>query len=122
MAISTIDLATPSGLKLYSNTDLAEVKAGITSASTKIHFIEIDNQNGAEVFLKLWNLAVGNVTVGTTAVTSVIVVPASTVLPLPFPKGWTFGTGLTVACVLNAVESDTTDPGATEVIVSVMYA
>ena len=121
MAISTIDLATPSGLKLYSNTDLAEVKAGITSASTKIHFIEIDNPNGAEVFLKLWNVAVGSVTVGTTPAQAVIVVPASTVLPLPFPKGWTFGTALTAACLLLAIENDTTNPGASAVVVSIIY-
>ena len=29
MAITTVDVATPSGLQLYTNTDLDEVKAGI---------------------------------------------------------------------------------------------
>ncbi len=121
MAISTIDVATPSGLKLYENTDLTATKAGISSASTKIHYIEIDNPNGAEVFVKLFNIAVGSVTVATTVPEAVIMVPSSTVLTLPFPAGWTYGTALTAYCVLLKALADTTDPGASAVILRVMY-
>ncbi len=121
MAISTIDLATPSGLQQYENTDLDEVKAGIKASSAVVKYIEIDNPNGAEVFVKLWNVAVGSVTVGTTPAQAVIMVPASTVLPLPFPAGWTFGTALTAACTLLAIENDATDPGASAVILRVLY-
>jgi hypothetical protein len=121
MAIAIIDLATPSGLKLYENTDLDEVKAGITAASTVVHSIDIDNGNGAEVFVKLFNVAVGSVTVGTTPAQVVIMVPASTRLVLPIPGGWTFGTALTAVCLLNAIESDSTNPGATAVELRLIY-
>ncbi len=121
MAISTVDLATPSGLKLYENTDLDEVKAGITTALTIIHSIDLDNQNAAEVFLRLWNVTVGSVTVGTTPTQLVIMVPATTRLVLPIPGGWTFGTALTTAVTLLAIENDTTDPGGTTVKLKLIY-
>ena len=122
MAITTIDLGTPSGLKSYRNTDLDEVKAGITSASTVVHSITVDNGNATEVFLKMWNVAVGGVTVGTTPAQAVLMIPANVVdFTLPIPKGWTFGTALTIACVLLAIENDATDPGATAVDVTILY-
>ena len=122
MAITTIDIGTPVGLTSYRNTDLDEVKAGITSASTVIHSIVVDNGNGAEVFLKLWNVAVGSVTVGTTPAQGVVLIPANaTDFVVTFPKGWTFGTALTVAVVLLAIENDATDPGATAVDVTILY-
>jgi len=121
MAISTVDLATPSGLKLYHNTDLDEVKAGITTASTVVHSIDIDNGNAAEVFLKLFNVTVGSVTIGTTPAQTVIMVPASTRLVIPIPGGWTYGTALTAAVVLLAIENDATDPGATAVVLRLIY-
>ena len=121
MAISTIDLATPSGLKQYENTDLDEVKAGITSASTVVHSIDVDNPNGAEVFLRLWNVAVGSVTVGTTPTQVVIMIPASTRLVLPIPGGLTFGTALAAAVTLLAIENDATDPGASVVTLKLLY-
>lgn len=121
MAITTIDLATPSGLQQYENTDLDEVKAGITSASTVVHSIDINNPNAAEVFLKMWNVAVGSVTVGTTPAQVVVMVPASTRLVFPIPGGWTFGTALTVATVLLAIENDATDPGASVITLKLLF-
>jgi len=121
MAITTVDISTPSALIEYTNTDLDEVKAGIKSSSTVVHSIDIDNPNGAAVFFKMWNVAVGSVTVGTTAADAVLLIPASTRLVIPLPGGWTFGTALTVAVVLNAVESDTTDPGASVITLKLLY-
>lgn len=122
MAITTVEIGTPAGLTQYRNTDLDEVKAGITSVSTVIHSITVDNGNAAEVFLKMWNVAVGSVTVGTTPAHAVIMIPANvTDFVIPFPKGWTFGTALTVAVVLLAIENDVTDPGATAVDVTILY-
>lgn len=121
MAISTIDLATPSGLKLYDNTDLDEVKAGITTASTIVHSVDIDNGNAAEVFLKLFNVTAGSVTIGSTPAQVVIMVPANFRLVLPIPGGWTFGTALTAAVLLLAIENDTTDPGSTAVKLKLIY-
>ena len=122
MVITTIDIGTPSGLSQYRNTDLDEVKAGITSASTVVHSITVDNGNAAEVFLKMFNVAVGSVTIGTTPAQAVIMIPANVVdFVVTFPKGWTFGTALTVAVVLLAIENDTTDPGGTAVDVTILY-
>ena len=121
MAITTVDVATPSGLQLYTNTDLDEVKAGISAASTVVHSIDIDNPNGAEVFLKMFNVAVGSVTIGTTPAQVVIMVPANTRLVLPIPGGWTFGTALTVAALLLAIENDTTNPGASVITLKLLF-
>ena len=121
MAITTVDVATPSGLQLYTNTDLDEVKVGISAASTVVHSIDVDNPNGAEIFLRLWNVAVGSVTVGTTPTQVVIMVPANTRLVLPIPGGWTFGTALTAAVTLLAIENDATDPGASVITLKLLF-
>ena len=121
MAITTVDVATPSGLQLYTNTDLDEVKAGISAASTVVHSIDVDNPNGAEVFLRLWNVAVGSVAVGTTPTQMVIMVPSSTRLVLPIPGGLTFGTALTAAVTLLAIENDATDPGVSVITLKLLF-
>jgi len=121
MAITNFEVDTPAGLSKYENTDLANTAVGVKSSSTAIHYIEIDNPNGAAVYVRLYNVVVGSTTVGTTTTDTVILVPASTVLKIPFPLALTFGTALTVACTLNKIENDTTDPGASAVILRILY-
>lgn len=112
MAISTVDISSPSGLKKYRNTDLAEVIAGVDGTSGTLHSAVIDNtQNAAAAsYLKLWNVASGSVTVGTTAPDLVIMVPAATKLTLVFHDGLVYGTALSAACVTTAGTAGVTGP------------
>jgi hypothetical protein len=122
MAISTVDISTPSGLKKYRNTDIAEVKDGVDSTSGKLHSIVVDNtaNAGAASFLKLWDLAVGSVTVGTTVPDYIVKIPAATKSTIIFHDGLAYGTALTVACLTAAGTAGTTGP-TSDVIVEIIF-
>lgn len=105
----------------YVNTDIDEVKAAITAASTVVYSIDVDNTaNAAASYLKLWNVATGSVTVGTTVPDMIVEVPASGTASLYMPEGITFGTALVVACVTTAGTAGTTGPTST-VTVEISY-
>ena len=120
MAISTVDISSPSGLKKYRNTDLAEVIAGVDTTSGTLHSVVIDNSaNGSASYLKLWDAASGSVTVGTTAPDWTFKVPASTKRTIVFHDGAAYATALSAACVTTAGTAGTTGP-TSDVIVEVI--
>ena len=81
----------------------------------------IENPNGAPVFLRLFNVTVGSVTIGTTTTDIVIPVAANTVLKMPLIPAIVLGTALTAAVTLNKIENDTTDPGTSRVKLTLLY-
>lgn len=118
MAVSIVDIASPAGLKKYHDTDIGATKVSIDATSGNIHAITIDNTgNAAEAtFLKLWNVASGSVTVGTTAPDYVFMVPAATKVTIVFSSAIAYDTALTVACVTTAGTAGTTDPTSSVVL------
>lgn len=111
MAITVVNADVPTGLIVYTSTDLDENKEGIVSASNMVHMISVDNSsNGAISYVKMWNIASGSVTVGTTAPDAILCIPASTRLEIPIPQGWSFPTALTIAAVTTAGDAGTTGP------------
>jgi hypothetical protein len=121
MAISIIDVNSAAGYKKYVNTDIAEVIAGIDSGAGKIHSIVIDNVlNATAVHLKLWNIASGSVTVGTTAPNWVFVGNGSTKTTIVFVEGTVYDTALSIACVTTAGTAGVTGP-TSNVGVEIIY-
>lgn len=116
MAITLVTLAGPSGIKIYNNTDLDGTKDAVTSVSTKVYEVYVDNSAnaGAASYVKLWNVASGSVTVGTTAPDEIIYVPGGArvthYLMTVAGPGKTFGTAVTAACVTTAGTAGTTNP------------
>jgi len=122
MTISVLDLAPPSGAKVYKNTDLDGTKAAVKASSTTIYAIIIDNSaNAAASFLKLWDVASGSVTVGTTDPDAIIKIAASVKKTIVFPEGLVFATALTAACVTAGGTAGTSNPSS-DVDVSIVYA
>jgi hypothetical protein len=121
MATTVIDIATPSGLKKFRETDLAETKVAIDATSGTLHTIVVDNTaNAAVTYLKLWNAASGDVTVGTTAPDWVFQISASVKKTIVFHDGEAYATALTAACVTTAGTAGTTGP-TSNVIVEIIY-
>jgi hypothetical protein len=122
MAISVVDIATPAGLKKHRDTDITATKAAVDATSGSIHAIVIDNTNNAAEaeYLKLWDAASGDVTVGTTAPDWVFKVPAATKVTIVFQSALAYGTALTAACVTTAGTAGTTNP-TSDVIVEILY-
>ena len=122
MAISTVDISSPAGLKKYRNTDLAETKDAVDATSGTIHSVSVDNTaNAAAVsYLKMWDAASGSVTVGTTAPDYIIKIPAATKRTVVFHDGLAYGTGLVVACLTTAGTAGTTGP-TSDVVVEIIF-
>jgi len=111
MAISNIPLLT--GATLFSDTVNAATAVGVTSASTLIYEMELDNTaNGAATYMRMYNIGSGSVTVGTTVPDSIIMVPASTKITMVLPDGVTFGTALTLSSGTSATLATTTAPSS----------
>lgn len=121
MAVSNTSVAALSSAVLFQDTVSANAAVSVKGASAVVYSIEIDNTaNAAASYLKLWNVASGSVTVGTTAPDATFLVPASTKITLVFPGGVTFGTALTEATVTTAGTAGTTSPSSS-VIVRIVY-
>jgi len=122
MATSVVTLTSPSGFTKFKETDLNATKAAVDASSGTIHAIVIDNtaNSGEATYLKLWDVASGSVTVGTTAPDWVFKVPASTKRTIIFPEGAAYGTALTAACVTTAGTAGTTNP-TSDVVVEILF-
>jgi hypothetical protein len=125
MAITQITVASPSAEVIFTDTAMGGTADGIKSSSALVYNVQVDNSlNGAASYVKLYNVASGSVTVGTTVPDMVLLVPANKVETYIFSTsaspGLTFGTALSAACTTAGGTSGNTSPSSS-VIVSVTY-
>jgi hypothetical protein len=123
MAITNISTTQISSAFLWIDTALDATKQAIKAGSAVVYMIEVDNSaNAAEAeWIKLYNLASGGVTVGTSLPDVVILVPAAAKFNITIPGGATFGTALTAAAVKDGGgTAGTTNPTAA-LIVKIVY-
>lgn len=125
MSISQVNVSTPSNEIIFQDTAMGNAVDGIKSSSAVVYSVTIDNSaNGSAVYVKLFNLASGSVTLGTTAPDEVILAPASSIVTAIFKTsaagGKTFGTALSAACVTTGGTGGTSSP-ASSVVVTVNY-
>lgn len=98
----------------------------IKGSSAKVYWITIDNtaNSVSASYVKLYNLAAGSVTVGTTVPDEIIYVPADVVITHVFSTGAnpgkTFPIALAACCVTAGGTAGVTPPVG-GVIVSVCY-
>ena len=123
MAVTNIDLTAPSGAKRYENTALNGTISAVSSAAGRLYAVRVDNSlNGAASYLKMWNVASGSVTVGTTAPDWIFKIPASSKKTFIFVGDIDdeFDTALSAACVTAGGTAGTTNP-TSSVNVQVVY-
>ena len=125
MAITQVNIPTPSGLVLFSDTAMGGTVDAVKASSAKVYEVIIDNSaNGAASYVKLYNAASGGVTVGTTVPDEVIFVPGSAIITYfvftSAGPGKTFATALSAACVTTGGTAGTTSP-TSSVVVSILY-
>lgn len=126
MAISTVNISSPAIEIIFTDTALGNVADGIKSASAKLYSVTVDNSanGGAATYVKLYNLASGSVTVGTTVPDDVIYVPGGAIVNRTYwtsaAPGVTFGTALSMAALTTGGTAGVTSP-ASAVVVSVNY-
>lgn len=126
MAITQINVSSPSGEFIFTDTAMGNAVDAIKGSSARVYSIVIDNSanGGAASYVKLFNVAAGSVTLGTTAPDEIILVPAGAIITVNYitsaTPGKVFGTALSAACVTTAGTAGTTSP-VSSVVVSVTY-
>lgn len=126
MAITQVTLASPAGLIQFTDTVMGSVIDAVKASSALVYSVFIDNSGngGAASYVKLYNLASGSVTVGTTVPDEVLYAPAGFVgQVMAFTKsapGKTFGTALSAACVTAGGTAGVVAP-TNPVIVTINY-
>lgn len=126
MSIASVNVTTPTNIIEFSDTAMSNAVDAVKASSAILYFVTIDNSAnaGAASYVKLFNVASGSVTVGTTAPDEVIYVPAATVITQLYftgaTAGKTFATALTACCVTTGGTAGNTGP-ASSVIVTIGY-
>ena len=126
MAITQIDVGTPTNQFVFQDTQMGNAVDGVKSSSALLLFVKVDNSQNisAPAYVKLFNLNNVSVTLGTTPPDEIIYVPAGTVVTREYftsaVVGVTFGTALSAACVTTGGTAGTTAP-ASPVSVTLAY-
>jgi len=126
MAITQVGIGSPTNEFIFTDTAMGNTADAIKASSAKVYSVIVDNSanGGAASYVKLFNLAAGSVTPGTTSPDEIIYVPGGAVLTHNFftsaNPGKTFGTALSAFCVTTGGTAGVTAP-ASSVIVSVNY-
>jgi hypothetical protein len=126
MALTTVNIATPAAESIFTDTAMGSTVDAVKASSALVFSVLVDNSanGGAASYVKLWNVASGSVTVGTTAPDEVIYVPAGARITHVFytsaAVGKTFGTALSAACVTTGGTGGVTAP-ASAVVVTINF-
>jgi len=125
MAITQVNISSPSNEIIYTSTVMGNTVEAIKASSAKVYAVTVDNSsNGSATYVKIWNIAAGSVVLGTTAPDEIIYAPASVITTHTFftgsAPGKTFGTALSAAAVTAGGTAGSTSPSSSTVV-SVNY-
>ena len=109
------------GCSIFRSLDLDESEEEIKASAGVVYGYNISNRSAAAKYLKFYNAAAADVTVGTTVpVMTIYLRPAITYF-FSIPQGIEFDTGITVAATTGIADNDTGAPAANDVVVNVFY-
>jgi hypothetical protein len=115
MAAANPTIASPLGSSVLAEDSASTATPfALRTAATTIRLVRIDNSDGGvDVYTKLYNVAVGSVTVGTTVPDMTIWAQAGEIRLLAIPEGVAFGTAVTSATVRTGGTGGDDDPDST---------
>lgn len=117
-AIGTVVTELTTGLTTFSNTALSSTKTAVKASAGKVYGWMIHNPSAATTFIQVWNVAIGSITVGTTAPTYVIAIPAGASANVFTERGITHSTEINIAATTTATGSSAP---ATAAVVGIFY-
>ena len=121
MATSTFGIPAAFGITQTTETDAAAAAIAVKASSGTLYTVEIDNsQNTINSYVKIYDVASGGTTVGTTDPDVILKVHASVKVTYHFTQGIAFGTAITLACLNTAGTAGTNGP-ASDVAVKLVY-
>lgn len=114
-------------LARYRDTALAATKQEVKATQGNVYGLSVVNVNTVPVYVKFYNAASANVTVGTTTPQHVVAVPAGDgttpglfFFPSDIAPLFSFGTGCTIAAVTGLADNSTAAP-STAIMVEIQY-
>lgn len=113
---ATTELST--GLTTFSNTALTNTKTAVKASAGKVYGWMIHNPSAATTYIQVWNVAIGSITVGTTAPTYTIPLPTGASANVFTDRGITHSTEINIAATTTPTGS--TAP-ASAAVVSIFY-
>jgi hypothetical protein len=121
-----LDPQTANGLSFGYTLDLDETPQSIKGSAGTLHQLRITNRTASERYVRLYNIASGSVTVGTSTIALTLVVPANaddyTVTIENFgPYGIGFSTAISIAATTSFADNDMGAPGTNDLVVSWLY-
>jgi hypothetical protein len=88
--------ATSGGLSIYTGS-IGATATSVKSSAGQVYGWYIFNSNSSTVYVQIFNVASGSVTLGTTSPTMSLGIPAGAAANVEFVNGIAFGTAITVA-------------------------
>lgn len=115
---------TSGGLTIFYDADLDEAPIAVKAGAGQIYSMAIFNTTDAPLYLQLFNVAQGSVTVGTTTPTQQYVIPGNANsdgagFVVSIPQGIEYGTAITAAVTTDSEGSSA--PGAGACIANILY-
>lgn len=112
---------TSGGTSIFRTLDADETEEAVKTSAGQIYGWFISNAVAAQVFVKIYNDTVANVTVGSTTPVLTIGIPASSSANVAFPNGIAFDTAITIAATTLVADNDATAPAANQVVANIFY-
>lgn len=110
------------GCSFNKNIDVDESEDAIKATSGILYGYIINNLHAtAYRYVKFYNAAVADVTVGTTVPDLTIPVPPLGMANISIPQGLEFTVAISIAATTGIADNDTGAPGANEVVVTTWY-
>jgi hypothetical protein len=118
-----LSVRTSGGATPYQNLDVDESPDQVKATAGQIYTIHAMNLTAAPLYLKIYNAAVADVTVGTTTPVHTYPVPGNADsdgagFTLSIPNGQYYSAGITIACTTGFAVADTGAPAANACIVN----
>ena len=115
---------TTGGLSTFHDNDLDETKIAVKASAGTIYAIQAFNTTAAPLYLQLFDLATGSVTLGTTVPTNQFIIPGNADsdgagFTCNIPQGIAYGTAITAACTTD--NQGSTGAGANAANVEIHY-
>lgn len=115
---STLTPTTTGGASIHKTDALVATAVAVKASAGNIYGYHIYNPNSSDIYIHVYNIAQGSVTVGTSSRTISMVVPALGVLDAVFPMPLGFSTAITVAATTTLTGN--TAPG-TGLVTNIYY-
>lgn len=109
------------GCDVFRTVDLDQTPQAISGVAGNVYGVNIFNLVASIRYVRLYNLAAGSVTVGSTPTKELIGVPASQPVFLSFAHPIHFDTAIAIAATTGFADADTGAPGANDLLASVYY-